>query len=186
MVRLTSDAKAYGGALISVEQATAQAATLVAPVRETTTIPLAEADGRVLAQDIAAGLDLPPFANSAVDGYAVRFADLSPSGGTRLPLAGRAAAGSDAAGLATAGVAVRIFTGALVPPGADTVFMQEDVARDGDSVTLPAGLKRGANMRPPGEDIARGEVALAAGQSQPSAHDDPACGRGRPRSRHPA
>jgi len=164
MVRLTSDAKAYGGALISVEQATAQAGTLVAPVRETATIPLAEADGRVLAQDILAGLDLPPFANSAVDGYAVRFADLSPSGVTRLPLAGRAAAGSDAAGLATAGVAVRIFTGAPAPPGADTVFMQEDVACDGDSVTLPAGLKRGANMRPPGEDIAKGEVALAVGR----------------------
>ena len=164
MVRLSSDRKAKGGALISVEQATARAANLVAPVPETTAIPLDQADGRVLARDIVAGLDLPPFANSAVDGYAVRFADLSPTGETRLTLSGRVAAGSDTAGLVVERVAVRIFTGAPMPSGADTVFMQEDVVRDGDAVRLPPGLKRGANARAAGEDIAKGEVALKGGQ----------------------
>jgi molybdopterin molybdotransferase len=164
MVRLSSDLKAYGEALISVEQATSRAATLVAPVTQTTVVALAEADGRVLARDVVAGLDLPPFANSAVDGYAVRFSDLAASGETRLALVGRAAAGSAAAGFAADGGAIRIFTGAPMPAGTDTVFMQEDVARDGDKVTLPSGLKRGANARPAGEDIAQGEVALPAGR----------------------
>lgn len=163
MVRLSSERKPKSGGLVSVEQATARAAALVVPVPETMVVPLGAADGRVLARDIVAGLDLPPFANSAVDGYAVRFADLAASGETRLELAGRVAAGSDTAGLAVDQVAVRIFTGAPMPTGADTVFMQEDTIRDGAAVRLPPGLKRGANARPAGEDIAKGEVALKAG-----------------------
>lgn len=164
MAQLSNDSFAFGGPLMSIEQAAALVGERVQPVGETETIALAEADGRVLAEEVIAGLDLPPFANSAVDGYAVRFADLATEGESRLRLAGRIAAGSDAAGVAAEGVAVRVFTGAPMPEGADTVFMQEDVVAEAGFVRLPAGLKRGANARPAGEDIARGEVAFAAGR----------------------
>jgi molybdopterin molybdotransferase len=163
MAQLSADADAFGQ-MLTIEQAAERAAERVTAVVGAETIPLAAADGRVLAQDVIAPIDLPPFANSAVDGYAVRFADLAESGETRLPLSGRIPAGADAAGVATAGMAVRVFTGAPMPVGADTVFMQEDIALDAGAVILPLGLKRGANARPAGEDLPRGEVALAAGR----------------------
>lgn len=163
MAQLSRDAEAFG-ALMTLEQAGERIATLVSPVTETETLPLATADGRVLAEDVAAPLDLPPFANSAVDGYAVRHADLAPSGPTRLVLGGRVAAGADAADVSASGRAVRVFTGAPMPPAADTVFMQEDVTLDDGAVLLPPGLALGANARPAGEDIARGALSAAAGQ----------------------
>lgn len=163
MAQLSRDDEAFG-ALMTLEQASERVATLVSPVAEVETISLADADGRVLAEDVAAPLDLPPFANSAVDGYAVRHADLAPAGQTRLALGGRVAAGADAAGVSASGRAVRVFTGAPMPDGADTVFMQEDVALEGEAVLLPPGLARGANARPAGEDIARGALAAAGGQ----------------------
>lgn len=164
MAQLSRDSEAFGGALMTLEQAGERVAALVQPVSGTQVLALADADGRVLAQDVVAGLDLPPFANSAVDGYAVRFADLAAAGETRLPVAGRVAAGADAGGVTTSGVAVRVFTGAPMPDGSDTVFMQEDVALDEGVAVLPAGLVRGANARPAGEDIAQGTLAAAAGQ----------------------
>lgn len=163
MAQLSEDAKVFGP-LMTIEQAAALAAERISPVSGIETVPLERADGRVLAADVAAPRDLPPFANSAVDGYAVRFADLAPSGETRLPLSGRVAAGADAAGLVVAGFAVRVFTGAPMPGGADTVFMQEDVALEEGFVRLPAGLKPGANARPAGEDVATGAPVLAAGR----------------------
>ena len=164
MAQLSDDAFAFGGPLMSVEEACAAVAARVEAVSGVERVALADADGRALAADVVAGLDLPPFANSAVDGYAVRFADLAASGETVLPVAGRVAAGADAASLATAGVAIRVFTGAPMPPAADTVFMQEDVGLEAGCVRLPAGLKPGANARPAGEDIAAGAIALAAGR----------------------
>ena len=122
------------------------------------------ADGRVLARTLRAPLDLPPFDNSAVDGYAVAFADLSADGTTTLPVAGRLTAGHGAGHVAAEGSAVRIFTGAPMPAGTDTVFMQEDVELRDGCVVLPAGLERGDNRRPRGEDIGAGSVALAAGR----------------------
>jgi molybdopterin molybdotransferase len=163
MAQLSADADAFGP-MLTIEQAAERAAEHILPVAGVETISLSAADGRVLAQDVMAPVDLPPFANSAVDGYAVRFADLTVGGETRLPLSGRVAAGADAAGLATTGMAVRVFTGAPMPAGAETVFMQEDVALEGGAVVLPAGLKRGANARPAGEDIGSGSLALAAGR----------------------
>lgn len=163
MAQLSRDEDAVAGTLMSVEQATERALALVAPVAGTESVALADADGRVLAQDVVAGLDLPPFANSAVDGYAVRFSDLTGAGETRLALSGRVAAGAEASGVSSEGVAIRVFTGAPLPPGADTVFMQEDIGLDGGVLRLPDGLERGANARPAGEDIARGETALQAG-----------------------
>lgn len=164
MAQLSRDSEAFGGALMTLEQAGERVAALVQPVSGTQVLALADADGHVLAQDVVAGLDLPPFANSAVDGYAVRFADLAAAGETRLPVAGRVAAGADAGGVTTSGVAVRVFTGAPMPDGADTVFMQEDVALDEGVAILPAGLAPGANARPAGEDISQGTLAAAAGQ----------------------
>ncbi len=163
MAQLSRDDEAFG-ALMTLEQAGERVAALVAPVGGTETVPLAAADGRVLADTVLAPLDLPPFANSAVDGYAVHSGDLASSGTTRLPLGGRVAAGADAAGFAARGRAIRVFTGAPMPPGADTVFMQEDVTLEDGAVLLPAGLAPGANARPAGEDIARGALAAAAGQ----------------------
>ncbi len=163
MAQLTDDCFAFGGALLRLAEAQARVAELFAPVVEAETIKLASAVGRVLAADIHAPLVLPPYANSAVDGYAFRHADLTPGGETMLPISGRHAAGQ-LPGTVPAGHATRIFTGAVLPGGLDTVMMQEDSELDGDSVRLPAGLKRGANARPAGEDIATGALALAAGR----------------------
>jgi molybdopterin molybdotransferase len=133
-------------------------------VNETEDVPLAAARGRVLARAVTAPLALPPFDNSAVDGYAVRYDDLDAKADTRLKIAGRLTAGSVAAAPIAAGQAIRIFTGAPMPAGADTVFMQEDVREEGDSVIVPPGLKRGANRRLAGEDVRRGGVVLPDGR----------------------
>src|SRR5207302_6578499 len=101
----------------------------------------------------------------AVDGYAVRSGDLPHHEEAAFPVTGRVQAGASAREPVKPGHAVRIFTGAPMPDGADTVFMQEDVRIDGDGrVVLPEGLRPGANVRPAGEDIPAGSAALAAGQ----------------------
>ncbi len=125
-------------------------------------VPLAGAEGRVLSKDILAPIDLPHFDNSAVDGYALCHADLAPDGPTTLPVAGRVPAGT-APDAIRPGTVTRIFTGAPMPAGADTVAMQEDVRREGDLATFPPGLARGANRRRAGEDVARHSPALRAG-----------------------
>lgn len=127
------------------------------------TVELARAEGRIATDDVFALNNLPPFANSAVDGYAVRHRDLKKEGGTRLPVRGRLAAGATEP-IQAAGNAVRIFTGAAMPGDADTVFMQEDVEASKGTVILPSGLKRGSNMRPVGEDTARGARIIEAGR----------------------
>ena len=125
-------------------------------------VSIDRADGRVLAEDLIAPIDLPPFDNAAVDGYAVRAGDLAPGGETRLPLGGRVPAGHAPADPGP-GFAVRIFTGAPMPPGTDTVAMQEDVRIDDEAVILPTGLATGANRRRAGEDVAQGSRAIPAG-----------------------
>jgi molybdopterin molybdotransferase len=127
-------------------------------------VALAAAGGRVIARDVTAPIDLPPFDNSAVDGYAVRHGDLGASAETRLAVTERVTAGRAAAHALAPGHAVRIFTGAPMPAGADTVFMQEDVRTDGADVVVPPGLKRGANRRLAGEDVRAGSVVLPAGR----------------------
>lgn len=164
MTQLTSDALAIGHALMRLDAAQAAIFARVAAIPRVETTALAGADGRVLAADLLAPLDLPPFANSAVDGYAVRFADLPAEDPAILPVSGRAAAGRALEGEARPGAALRVFTGAATPEGFDTVFMQEDVTVRADgAVLLPPGLKRFANRRPAGEDVAQGEVAIRAG-----------------------
>jgi len=133
------------------------------------TVSIDRADGRVLAEDLIAPIDLPPFDNAAVDGYAVRAGDLAPGGETRLPLGGRVPAGHAPADPGP-GFAVRIFTGAPMPPGTDTVAMQEDVRIDEEAVILPTGLATGANRRRAGEDVAQGSRAIPAGTRLGSRH----------------
>jgi molybdopterin molybdotransferase len=162
MAQLSNDCFDFGGPLLPLHEARALIGARLAPVTAKRSSPLSEADGCILAQDVVAPIDLPPFDNSAVDGFAVRFGDLA-AGATLFPVEGRAAAGADAARPAMHPHAVRIFTGAPMPEGFDTVFMQEDVRPKGERVLLPAGLKQGANRRLAGEDLRRGDVALAAG-----------------------
>ncbi|MDP1582887.1 MAG: molybdopterin molybdotransferase MoeA [Bradyrhizobium sp.] len=164
MAQLSDDCFAFGGPMMSVDEAVAIIAARVSAVHEVESISLDRADGRILARDIQAPLPLPPFTNSAVDGYAVRGRDLPQGEEQAFRIAGRIQAGASAGEAVEAGHAVRIFTGAPMPDGADTVFMQEDVRIDDSGrVVLPAGLKPGANVRPAGEDIALGQAALKAG-----------------------
>jgi molybdopterin molybdotransferase len=164
MAQLTDDCFAFSGPLMPIADMERLIAERVQPVTETETVGLAAARGRVLAANIVAPLDLPPFDNSAVDGYAVRHRDLDPNGETRLAITGRLPAGSAAGAPLSAGQAMRIFTGAPMPADADTVFMQEDVRTEGGAVLVPAGLKLGANRRLAGEDVHKGSVVLPAGR----------------------
>ena len=163
MAQLTDDCFAFGGPLLAVDDVERLIAERVTPVVETEEVALAEAGGRVLADDVIAPIDLPPFDNSAVDGFAVRHMDVG-TGETKLAVTDRLTAGRAAAREIGAGEAIRIFTGAPMPAGADTVFMQEDVRIEDAAVIVPPGLKRGANRRLAGEDVKRGSLALAAGR----------------------
>jgi molybdopterin molybdotransferase len=164
MAQLSDDCFAFNGPLMPVADAERLIAERVTPVDERETVALREAVGRVLAVDIIAPVNAPPFDNSAVDGFAVSGDDLKGKGETRLTIVDRAAAGHAAVRALKSGEAIRIFTGAPMPAGADTVFMQEDCRLDGDAVVVPPGLKRGANRRLAGEDMRAGAVALPAGR----------------------
>jgi molybdopterin molybdotransferase len=165
MAQLSDDCFAFGGPMMSVDEAVGIITARVTAVNDVETVSLDVADGRILARDILAPLPLPPFTNSAVDGYAVRGGDLPRGEEQAFEVAGRVQAGASAGAAIGPGQATLIFTGAPMPEGADTVFMQEDVRVDEDGrVVLPAGLKPGANVRPAGEDIPLGQRALKAGQ----------------------
>ena len=125
-------------------------------------VALADAAGRVLAEDLVAHEPLPPFDNSAMDGYAVAIADLQGEGPWTLAVAGESRAGIEPPWLARGG-ACRIFTGAPIPERADAVVMQERVTREGDAVRIEARPKAGQNVRRAGEDLSRDAVAIAAG-----------------------
>jgi len=162
MAQLADDCFAFGGPLMTVATALEIIAERVPPLDGVERAALPEALGRVLAQDVRAGFDLPPHDNVAVDGYAFAHAALTPGAATELPVVGRFAAG-DAPGRLVPGSAARVFTGAVLPAGADTVLMQEDARTIDDRVIVPPGLKPGANRRKAGEDLRAGQVALAVG-----------------------
>ncbi len=172
MAQLKDDCFAFGGELTPLADALTILRDRVRPVAGPETVSLRHAAGRILAEDIIADCDVPPHDNSAVDGYAVYFDDLDPDGETRLKVSGRIAAGHPLGHPAEKGEAFRIFTGAPMPVGTDgtqasgpdTVFMEEDCEEDGDSVILPAGLKRGSNRRNIGEDVEKGSVVVRAGR----------------------
>ncbi len=163
MPQLTDDCFAHGGPLMTTAEALARIAEVASAVTEPETVPLRAANRRILAADVVAGRAVPPHDNAAVDGYAVFFDDLSPDGETQLPVTGRIAAGHPLGRPARRGEALRIFTGAVMPEGPDTVMMQEDCRAEGDSVVIMAGIKRGANWRDAGEDIQAGATILHAG-----------------------
>lgn len=137
----------------------------VAPLGRTERVPLAQADGRILAAAVTSMVALPRFDNSAMDGWAVRSADLSSLRPTRLVIGGRIAAGQSSAGLSAAGRAIRIFTGAPLPADADLVIMQEDAEPGPDGmVLLPALPRRSSNVRKAGEDVPLGARVMAPGR----------------------
>ncbi len=153
-----NDCFAAGDRLLTVGEAAERLRARLGPAVGRQRVPLAEARGRILAEALTSGLDVPGYDNAAVDGYA--FAH----GRERYRIAGRAAAGRPFPNPLGPGEAVRILTGAPAPEGADTVAMQEDCRLDGEIVTVPAGLEAGANYRRAGENIRRGETVFAAGQ----------------------
>jgi molybdopterin molybdotransferase len=151
-------------ALVSVEEAHARLMALFAPVG-TEEVPVAAAVGRTLARDVVAQRDQPPFDSSAMDGYACRDEDARP--GAVLAVVGTSAAGRRHGAPLRPGEAVRIFTGAPVPPGADRVVIQEDTEADGDRVTITV-RDEGGNIRPAGGDFLSGDRLTAPRRLRPA------------------
>jgi molybdopterin molybdotransferase len=150
-------------ALLSVADALESLLRDALPIEEMETVPLGEAAERVLATDLVAHRDQPPFPASAMDGYAVRAEDADRQG-QQLAVVGEAAAGHAYHGTVEPGQAVRIFTGAPVPPGADAVLIQENARlRDGGAIEVLEPVERGRFVRPRGLDFAAGETVLSAG-----------------------
>jgi molybdopterin molybdotransferase len=148
--------------LLPVEQALARVLAVARGPLQRDAVPLSQAYGRTLAADLAAKRTQPPKAVSAMDGYALRAADARVPG-TRLTIIGESAAGRGFLGRVGVGEAVRIFTGAPVPDGADAVVIQEDTQIDATSVVINAPAKAQAHIRAPGLDFREGEVLLRAG-----------------------
>ncbi len=146
--------------LPSVETARATMLSAIVPLAAEA-VPLADADGGWLAEPVTAGRDQPPFDASAMDGWAVRRADVRQ--GARLEIVGESAAGHDAGVTIDPGQAARIFTGAALPPGADRVVIQEEAERDGETVVLAAAPDAPAWVRPRGCDFQAGAILLEAG-----------------------
>ena len=148
--------------MLTVEEALDQILTR-APILQTESVDVTAALGRVLAEPIASRREIPPWPNSSMDGYAVRSGDTR-GGPTRLLVVGRVAAGALPSRAVQTGEAIRIFTGAPLPDGADAVVPQEDVEVDGDNVRVPGSVGTGAFVRPRGEDVRPGDHVLAPGQ----------------------
>jgi molybdopterin molybdotransferase len=151
-----------GDNLLSYQAALTKLLDFARPVTEFETVPLLQALHRVLAQPVRSRIDVPPADNSSMDGYAIRCADVARSGKTRLGVKQRIAAGSTGQQLEP-GQAARIFTGAVVPPGADAVVMQEQVSVNGEEIEFEVKPRRGENIRVAGEDIQRDHVILRQG-----------------------
>ena len=149
---------------LDVEEARRRIVAAVEPVRATEKIALRHALGRILAEDVYSPLDVPAHTNSAVDGYALASADLSPERATTLRIIGTSWAGRPFHDRVAAGACVRIMTGAAMPDGADAVIMQEHAHAEGDSIRVEQPLHSGENVRAAGEDLAKGQLALARGK----------------------
>jgi molybdopterin molybdotransferase len=148
-------------ALASIDEALAKILADAAPLVEQELVPLAAVVGRIAACDLNSTLDVPPADNSAMDGYALRAADLRV--GQRLPVSQRIPAGSVGVALEP-GTVARIFTGAELPAGADSVVMQENCSADGEFVQIDVPVKSGENVRPRGQDMACGQQLVQRGQ----------------------
>jgi molybdopterin molybdotransferase len=156
-------ADGHEGPALKLADALARILAEVRAVDGSETVAVRSALGRVLAAQVESTIDVPSHTNSAMDGYAVIGADLAADAETRLDVIGTSAAGRPFGAAVAAGQCVRIMTGAPMPAGADTVVMQENVTRDGDTAIIGAGQQPGQHVRQAGEDIAAGSVALHAG-----------------------
>lgn len=152
----------FTAGLMPLETALEQMLSRITPLTDDETLPLLSCFGRVTAGDIVSPLNVPGFDNSAMDGYAVRLADLE--GGQPLPVAGKAFAGQPFTGEWPAGSCIRIMTGAPVPAGCDAVVMQEETEQSDEGVRFTASVRAGQNIRRLGEDIAQGATVFAPGQ----------------------
>lgn len=144
--------------MISVEDALTKILNLFSPL-ETEEVPIAQAGGRVLARDVTATHDQPPFPSSAMDGYAVQAGDIHP--GATLQVIGESAAGTRFDGILSSGQAVRIFTGAPVPEGADKILIQEDCTRTNNHITVSNHIDTAPYIRPAGTDFTKGHKVKA-------------------------
>ena len=160
----TPDPCAAPKGLLSVDEARARIAAFVTPISGEEQLHIRSALGRVLATPVISTHDVPPHTNSAMDGYAVQGADLPGNGTAKLTVIGRAMAGAPFDGPVGKGQTVRIMTGAVMPDGADTVLMQENVTVEGDSIVITSGHQAGENIRKAGEDMAVGDTVLEPGK----------------------
>ncbi len=163
-LRELSCADDYDPNSMPVSKAREYIRAVLEPVTTFERLHIRQALGRVLAADVISPVDVPGHDNSAMDGYAVRFADLKPDAEANLKLIGTAFAGKPFDGKVSTGETVRIMTGAVIPQGADTVIMQERAKASGDNVSVTAVPKAGTNTRKAGEDLKKGEPALNKGQ----------------------
>ena len=164
LARIVSCIDGYDPDALPVETARRVIRELVAPITANERVAVRASLGRVLGEDIVSNIDVPAHDNSAMDGFAVRGADLLQDGETRLREVGSAYAGRVFGGVVGPGECVRVMTGAVMPAGTDTVVIQEVVRLEGDRVIVPPGQTIGQNRRLAGEDLARGRVVLAAGR----------------------
>jgi len=153
----------HGGASLSLEEARARMLAGITPVEGSESVAVRDALGRILAEDVVSRVDVPSHRNSAMDGYALAGDALPAEGERGFDVVGTSWAGRPFEGAVGPGQCVRIMTGASVPDGADTVIMQEQVRREGDTAVIGTGHRPGDNVRPAGEDLRRGEKAVAAG-----------------------
>lgn len=152
----------FNAGLIPLEGALEHMLSRIVPVTESQTLPLLQATGRITASPVTSPIDVPGFDNSAMDGYAVRMADIAAGGA--LPVAGKAFAGQPFNGEWPAGTCIRMMTGALVPAGAQAVVMQEETDVTESGIRFNAPVKKGQNIRLRGEDIRSGASVLPAGK----------------------
>jgi molybdopterin molybdotransferase len=163
IVEIVHAIEGYDPDALHVDKARAAIRACLAPVTEVERVPVRESLGRVLAEEIVPSIDVPGHDNTAMDGYAVRFADLA-ADATVLEEIGVALAGKSFAGTLGPGQCVRVTTGAVMPAGADTVVVQEVVKVHGAKVSIPGGQKAGQNVRAAGEDLKKGVPVLKPGQ----------------------
>lgn len=164
------DEEARQGKSIPLAEARARMLAAAGPVTGDESVPIAESLDRILSEDVYSGVDVPSHTNSAMDGFAVAASDLPEDGERTFPVAGTAWAGRPYTGEVSAGDCVRIMTGAAMPPGLDTVIMQEQVRKDGDKAVIASGHRPGQNVRQAGEDVRAGDLAVAAGTRVSAAH----------------
>jgi molybdopterin molybdotransferase len=164
LLKTLSCADDYDPESLSVQRAREIILDLVEPVAGSERLFVRNALGRVLAEDVISTANVPGHDNSAMDGYAVRFADLAAEGETTLTLAGSAFAGRAFEGSIGQGQCVRIMTGGVIPEGADTVIIQEVVRAEGERITIPPKQRQGQHLRRAGEDLRAGEPAIRAGK----------------------